>query len=141
MAVAKRLSTDTETFCAPRACPHKDGLVAVTKEIVHRKRTTDRRVRADVDAERVELFLVAVKGRGRQTKIGDAVAQHSADALHPLKDRDTVALLCKFDRDDDSGRTRTDDGDIVSVVGFALKHELVEIGVRDVVFDARDLNR
>ena len=94
-----------------------------------------------MDAKRVELFLIAVKGRGRQTKIGDAVAQHSTDALHPLEDRDTVAFLCELDCDNNACRSRANDGDIVSVVGFAFEDELVEVSVRDVVFDARDLNR
>ena len=89
-----------------------------------------------MDAERQEFLGVAVKRRGRQTKVGDTVAQHAADLLHPLEDGHAVAFLCQLDRDDDARRACTDDGDIVPVVGLAREDEFVEIGVRDVVLDA-----
>ena len=140
VAVAERLAVDAETLRAPCTRAHKDRLVAVAEQVVHRERAANRRVRTDVDAERVQLFAVAVNGRGRQTEIGDAIAQHAADLLHALEHGNAVALLRELDRDHDARRTRADHGDIVPVVRFAREDELVEVGVRDVVFDARNLD-
>ena len=136
VAVAERLAMNAETLGAPCTCPHEDGLITVAEEIVDADCTADGRVRTDVDAERQEFLGVAVKRRGRQTKVGDAIAQHAADLLHPLEDGHAVAFLCQLDRDDNARRPRPDDGDIVSVVGLAREDELVEIGVRDIVLDA-----
>ena len=141
MAVAKRLAGNFKSLGAPCARPHEDRLVPVAEEIVHAQRTADGRVRTDVDAECSQLFSIAIDCGGRQTEIGDAVAQHTADLLHPLKDRDAVSLLRELHRDDDARGTRADDGDVVTIVGLARENELIEVGVGDVVLDARDLDR
>ena len=141
VTVAERFAVNAKALRTPCTRAHKDCLVAVAEQVVHRERAADRCVRADVDAERAQLFAVAVNGRGRQTKIRDAVAQHASNLLHALEDRDTVALLRELDCDHDARRPRADHGDVVSVVGFAREDELVEVGVRDVVLDARDLDR
>ena len=136
MAVAKCFAVDAETLCAPSSCSHEDCFIAVAEEVVYAECTADCRVRADVNAKRAELLLVTVNRRERQAEIRNAIAQHAANLLHTLEDRDPVALLCKLYADDNAGGSRANYGDVVSVVGLACEYELVEIGIRDVVLNA-----
>ena len=94
-----------------------------------------------MDAELVELFLIAVEDGFRQAEVRDAVAQHAADLVHALEHRDVVAELRELHRDRDAGRARADDRDVLPLGRLALQHGLVEVGLGDIVLDRRDLHR
>ena len=112
----------------------------VGKKRVERQKTADRAVGTDADAELTQLFLIAVENAQRQTEVGDAVAHHAADLVHALEDCHVVALLRELDGDGDAGRTRADDGDGLPRRRRTLQGDAVEVGIRNVVLDAGDLD-
>jgi len=50
-----------------------------------------------------------------QAELRDAVAQHAADLIVALKDRDVVAVACQDDRNGQARRTGADDGGLFAV--------------------------
>ena len=62
VAVAERFAVNTEALGPPCARPHKNRFITVTEEIIYTERAADGRVRTDMNADRAELFCVAVNG-------------------------------------------------------------------------------
>ena len=138
--IAEALAFDMEAARLPGAGADEDRVEAIGEEVVEVERLADRRVRADLDAERLQLRLIALEDGLRQAELRDAVAHHAADLVLALKDRDVVALLREAHGDGDARGARADDGDLLVLRWLALEHGPVEVGVGDVVLDARDLH-
>ena len=140
VAVAEAFALDAEAARTPDARTDEDGVVPVGKKRVERQKAANRAVGTDADAELAQLFLIAVENAQRQTEVGNAVAHHAADLVHALEDRHVVALLRELDGDGDAGRTRADDGDGLPRRRRTLQGDAVEVGIRDVVLDAGNLD-
>ena len=94
-----------------------------------------------MDAQRPEFLLIAIQDFLRQAELGNAVAEHAADLVLPLKDGDVVALPCKTNRHGQPRRAAADDGDLLPLVRLPRRHEAVKIRVGNVMLNAGDLYR
>ena len=92
-------------------------------------------------AQRPKFFLIAIQDFLRQAELGDAVTKHAADFILPFKDGDVVALPREAHRHGQSRGAAADDGDLLPFVRLPRHHETVEIGVGNVMLDARNLYR
>ena len=76
-----------------------------------------------------------------QAELRDAVAQHAADLIVALKDRDVVAVTCQNDRNGQARRAGADDGGLFAVGRRGTLGHLAGVGGRDVVLDDREVHR
>ena len=126
---------------SPNARPDENRLISVVKKIVEMQRSANRRVRSNVNAHLAQLRLIAVEDHLRQAKRRNPVAHHPADFVHALEHSNPIAALRQLDRDRDARRTRADDRNALPFIGLAIERHLVEIRVRNVILDARDVDR
>src|SRR5699024_8571243 len=141
MDVAQALAGDAQFLGPPDAGADEDGLVAVPLQIVDGQGLADGCVGPDLDAQLFQLGLVPVQDLLGQPEFGDAVAQHAADLLPAFKKGDAVALLRQPHRDGEARRPRADDGHPLPLGRLRLELHPIQVGVRNVIFDAGDVYR
>ena len=140
--VAQRLALDVQGVRLPYARAQEDGLVTVLEHVLDGDRAADRRVRAHLDVlEHEVVVLKVVQHRLGQAEIRDAVAQHAADLVLALEDRDLVALACQDDRDGQARRAGADDRHADAVAGRRALVHLAGIGAGDVILDGGEVHR
>ena len=125
----------------PDAGADEDGFVAVPLQVIQGQGGADDGVGADLDAQLHQLGFVPVQDGLGQAEVGDSIPQHTADLVPALKEGDVVALLGHQHRDGDACRAGADDGYPLVFAAFTLNLDPVQIAVRDVVFDAGDVDR
>ena len=141
MTVAVRFALDAETTRPPDARAHEYRRVTIIKEVVEVQGAAQRRMRADMHTEGLELLLVGVENLPRQAKIGNAVTHHAAETAHALEDRYIVAVLRQLRRHREARRPRADDRHTLLLARRMLHQTvLVQIGIRDVVLNGRNLH-
>ena len=111
--VAKALALDVQRVGPPDAGADEDGLVAIAEQILNF---------SALPTSVLGRTLMPFKRRWRyskssstvlgQAELRDAVAQHAADLIVALKDRDVVAVACQNDRNGQARRAGADDGGI-----------------------------
>ena len=92
-------------------------------------------------AERAHHVAVLLHQRARQTELGDAVLQHTADLGALLKHGDSAAQLGHLNRHGNTGRTRADHSDLLAARRSGLPLLAVEVRRGDIVLDARKMHR
>ena len=139
--IAQALALDVQRVGPPDAGADKDGLVAVAEQVLDFQRLAHVGVGADLDALQAQVaVLEVIQHRFRQTKLRDAVAQHAANFIVALKDRNIVAIACQDDRNGQARRAGTDDGGLFAVGGRRALGHLAGVGGRDVVLNDREMH-
>ena len=96
---------------------------------------------AHAHAERAHHVAVLLYQRARQTELGDAVLQHAADLGTLLKHGDSAPQLGHLNGNGNTGRTRTDHGNLLAARRRRLPLLTVEVRRGDIVLDAREMHR
>ena len=111
MHVSKRLSLDVQGVGLPCARAEEDRLVSVCKHVLNGDRPADGRVGPHLNIlHRQMMVCKIIQHRFRQTELGNAVAQHTADFVLSFKDRHPISLARKHDGNRQACRTGADDG-------------------------------
>ena len=92
-------------------------------------------------AERAHHVAVLLHQRARQTELGDAVLQHTADLGTLLKHGNGATQLGHLNRHGNTGRTRADHSDLLAARRRRLPLLAVEVRRGDIVLDAREMHR
>ena len=102
---------------------HTDGniecLVTFFTQIFDRDVFADFNTAADVSTHHTDDFDLSINNVFLKTEVRDTVSQHAARFLFFFKDRYRIALLTEIVSSRESGRTRTDDSDLVVIPLFA----------------------
>ena len=139
--MAQAFTGDAHSLGLPYAGADEDRLVAVALQVVHRQGAANGRVGADFNAQLDQLLLVAVQNALGQAELRDAVAQHAADLLAAFKNGHIVTAAGQQYADGDARRAAADDGHALALFRLHLRLQMVQIGVRDIVFDAGKMHR
>ena len=141
MHIAEGLARNQHTARTPCTGADEDGAIAIVEKILEGDVSADGKVRTEEDTHLTHLRVVAVEDTVRQAELRDTIAHDAADLITALEDGDLIALACEQDRDGDAGRTCTDDRCLHAVRLRHLYLDSLEAGIRDIVFDRRNMNR
>ena len=142
MHIAEALALDVQRVGTPHAGADEDSLVAIAEQILDLERLANIGVGADLDALQAQMaVLKIVQHRLGQTELGDAVAQHAADLVVALKDRDIVPIARQNDRDGQTRRAGADDGSLFAVGRRRALRHLTGIGRGNIIFNDREVDR